>query len=232
MPRKKVHKNSQARREAAKQKAQRYYYSQREVILERRKNARKQRQTLEAEAEVCARKERKERHRHHQGELHQKKLRDAELIPSHSGHDRDPEWHMLRIENALMKEKGKHDRLSHYFDGIVLKLLKWDSANPDLRPPVSPLNAPGQVLRTLFKQAEQYTEALSSQGGHTEAYQQALKVYMCLYWLSTALEDVEGSLATGNLAQRHAEDGLRCQHQLWRAAVDGIPTEDAWTYSM
>ncbi|KAK7021993.1 hypothetical protein VNI00_017095 [Paramarasmius palmivorus] len=88
----------------------------------------------------------------------------------------DPIHNMRKVENALNKSTARIPRLSQHFDSVVVRLLKWESANPLTCNPVSPLSKPFKVFQPLQHKAEIFTEQILQQKGSTSEYDKALSV--------------------------------------------------------
>ncbi|KAK7020289.1 hypothetical protein VNI00_017741 [Paramarasmius palmivorus] len=226
MPRRKVYSNAEARRQAICRKSKQYYDRQREQILARRKAARKRQAAEHHAKEQEQRKALKEARERHQEEMHRRNLRQAAV--HHQAHD--PIWHIRRIENEMVAFL-RCPKVSQYFDGILQKLLDWCGGEDSVLRTLSPAAEPTRVFKRLYEDAERYTELISREQGVSPPYQEASKIHMRLMRISDALESLENAAFDGTLKEQYNEGNLKCQQQLWRAAVDGITGAAAWTYS-
>ncbi|KAK7021404.1 hypothetical protein VNI00_017355 [Paramarasmius palmivorus] len=240
MPRLKLYRSAAKRRAAEREKSQRYYRKCQEKILLHKKETRNAKEYACSQLfnhshmnitildfRIAVRKALKDARERLESEEHERNLVAADNRPYSST---DPLHNMRKVENTLNKSTARLAKMSQYFDSLVGRLLRWDTADPLTRNPVSPLGKAFHVFRPLQKNSEVFTEKIFQEKGAIKEYDHALRVCMRLNKIVDGLEELKRATMDGTLASKHGEGVLLCQHQLWRAGVDGITGLAVWSY--
>ncbi|EEB86793.1 hypothetical protein MPER_16117, partial [Moniliophthora perniciosa FA553] len=132
----------------------------------------------------------------------------------------------------IRKETKRFTRFTQYFDALVGHHLAWSSADTLTHSELSPLAGPYQIFKPMQELAEQYADEIMLEKGRGEQYLEAERIFILLNRITDAFDNLEQVTTDGELQEMHAKGKLRCQQQLWRAAVDGVTGLAAWSYTL
>ncbi|KAK7022852.1 hypothetical protein VNI00_016898 [Paramarasmius palmivorus] len=221
MPRSKIYSTKQEKLRAERAKSARHYQKNRELILARRKERRKQKHV----SEECEKRE-KRIAKKNSLKVERQGRRAVQLLEAKGERNETcPVWRMRNVENALNTETK--DCPSSYLDNVCQELLAWYISED--RTSKNPLDYPRLVFHSFLHAVDRIGALILEDigGGElTEEWRASQRMRKRLVVIIDCLDALAMGVMSGDLVEEHEKRCLNHQKEVWRRCMDGIDDLD------